>query len=233
MTLKSLLLLISSAVVLAAPANDKKQIIILNSCDKKLEVGYQTNDVARGTIIQIEAGKSHTLPVASNWAGRVWAREDCKVHDCDIAGASNPASLAEFKLSSNKDIDYYDVSLVDGYNLPMQIEPQMINGLDSLVKLDPKHCRISECTNLPKCPKDLQAVDAQGKFVACNSACSKYQTDEFCCTGSHSTADTCTTNHYASTVKNACPNSYSYAFDDATSVYGCKANAYQIVFCPK
>lgn len=222
------------SVTNAAPAADNKQVLILNQCNTTLQVGYQTNDGARGSTVELAIGQTHTLPVISNWAGRVWAREGCQVHKCDIAGAANPASLAEFKLNNNqKDIDYYDVSFVDGYNLPMRIEPQMINGLDELIKLDARHCRRSECTNLPTCPKDLQVLDKDGRFVACNSACSKYNEEKYCCTGKYNTAKACTSNHYANTIKGVCPDSYSYAFDDATSVYGCKASAYQIVFCPK
>lgn len=233
-TLLSIITLLLT-VSAAAPAtnNDKKQILIQNQCGYTLQVGYQTNDEERGSKIELAAGKSHTLPVDSNWAGRVWAREGCQVHQCDIAGAKNPASLAEFKLNNNNNIDYYDVSLVDGFNLPVRIEPQMINGLDELIKLDARHCRRSECTNLPTCPDKLQEKDEKGKVVACSSSCSKFGDDEFCCTGKFNTAETCTISDYATIIKNVCPDSYSYAFDDATSVYGCRANSYQIVFCPK
>jgi hypothetical protein len=45
-----------------------------------------------------------------------------------------PATLAEFTLSSNPSIpDNYDVSLVDGYNLPMRVETD-------------KGCPVGSCT---------------------------------------------------------------------------------------
>lgn len=223
-----LLLLFTLSHAYAAPSNDTKEITILNQCGHALQVGIQTNDKARGDIIQLNASDRHRLPVKTNWAGRIWARESCDVHDCGLAGASNPASLAEFKMAS--DLDYYDVSFVDGYNFPISIEP--IHPNDKIVKTDDKHCRKSTCTQLPTCPKDLRASNKAGKFVACESACSKYGSDQYCCTGEHNTAETCTSNHYAKQVKNMCPDSYSYAFDDATSVYGCKALSYQVVFCP-
>jgi hypothetical protein len=34
-----------------------------------------------------------------------------------------PATLAEFTLGASDGSDWYDVSLVDGYNLPMRINP--------------------------------------------------------------------------------------------------------------
>ncbi|CEP18145.1 hypothetical protein [Parasitella parasitica] len=224
-----------STVVHAAPSvsPNSKHINILNKCGHKLEIGYQTNDEPRGHIVPLQDGQTHTLTIQANWGGRIWARENCNVHSCDIAGAENPASLAEFKLSSIlEDIDYYDVSFVDGYNYPIRIEPQIIKGLDQLVKLDKRHCRPSECTSLPTCPLDLQSLNGVGKFVACESACSKYGDDKYCCTGAFNTAGTCTSNHYAQRIKAQCPEAYSYAFDDATSVYGCKAAAYQVIFCP-
>ncbi|KAI9273898.1 THO complex subunit 1 transcription elongation factor-domain-containing protein [Helicostylum pulchrum] len=221
------------ANMLTAPT-DKKQMIISNQCGTTLQVGYQTNDDPRGLTFELSNNGSYTLPVSLNWAGRIWARESCDVLACDIASAENPASLAEFKLNNNNDdIDYYDVSFVDGFNLPVRIEPVIIHGLDEIVQLDSKHCRRSECTSLPTCHDDLQEVDDLGNFVACNSACSRYGDDEYCCTGEFNSAETCTSNHYAKTIKDICPDSYSYAFDDATSVYGCRANSYKIVFCPQ
>lgn len=229
----SSLLLLSSSIH-AAPSSDKKKIHILNQCGHSLQIGHQTNNDDRGNIIHLDAENTYELNVKSDWAGRIWARESCEgVDQCDKAGVDNPASLAEFKLSyTDTDIDYYDVSFVDGFNFPVRIEPQMIGGTDAVVKQDTKHCRRSECTTLPTCPNDLRLLDDAGKFIACESACSKYGKDEFCCTGPHGSANTCTSNHYANEIKKICPDSYSYAFDDATSVYGCRANAYQVVFCP-
>lgn len=211
-----------------AALNDTREINILNQCGHALQIGFQTNDKARGEIFQLDSNAHHLASVKNTWAGRIWARESCDVHDCGLAGASNPASLAEFKLAL--DMDYYDVSFVDGYNFPISIEPLLKD--DNVVKLDDKHCRKSACGQLPTCPKDLQAKNANGKVVACESACSKYGSDQYCCTGEYSTSETCTSNHYAKEVKKMCPDSYSYAFDDATSVYGCKASSYKVVFCP-
>ncbi|KAG0542648.1 hypothetical protein BDA96_02G123000 [Sorghum bicolor] len=84
--------------------------------------------------------------VGATWSGRVWgryrctattspgggARFSCESGDCGSgqvacngAGGAPPATLAEFTLGGggggNK--DFYDVSNVDGFNLPVEIEP--------------------------------------------------------------------------------------------------------------
>lgn len=84
-------------------------------------------------------GTDQTVNVTSDWQGRVWGRTNCTFNsnghstgsacgtgdcggtlNCQIAGAP-PATLAEFTLSGSQDQTFYDLSVVDGYNLPMAI----------------------------------------------------------------------------------------------------------------
>jgi hypothetical protein len=75
--------------------------------------------------------------VSGDWQGRVWGRTNCTVNDdscscetgdclgklnCEFSG-STPATLAEFTLAGgiNGTQTFYDISLVDGYNLPLGI----------------------------------------------------------------------------------------------------------------
>ncbi|ORY93094.1 thaumatin, partial [Syncephalastrum racemosum] len=205
-------------------------VLIINKCDYDLQPAYQTNGKSRGKMLSmIAANGNYSLPVSDTWAGRVWARRGCDIHDCELAGAANPASLAEFKMSGANDIDYYDVSFVDGYNLPMRIEP--LHRTHKKTADDPHHCSATFCSNIPKCPKDLQHRDKDDSFVGCQSACSRYQKDQYCCTGDHNTPETCHSNHFARAVKKICPDVYTYPYDDASSVYGCKAQTYTVTFC--
>lgn len=41
---------------------------------------------------------------------------------CEGRGGQPPVSLAEFTLNGHGSQDYYDVSMVDGYNLPILID---------------------------------------------------------------------------------------------------------------
>jgi hypothetical protein len=85
-------------------------------------------------------GTSRAVPAPSGWSGRAWARTGC-VQDatgkvvcatgdcgsgsleCNGQNAATPATLAEFTLAGGGGDDFYDVSLVDGYNLPILVEP--------------------------------------------------------------------------------------------------------------
>ncbi|CDH59119.1 thaumatin-like protein 1-like [Lichtheimia corymbifera JMRC:FSU:9682] len=207
-----------------------KSVIVVNQCGHDLQVGYQTNGEPYGQVISVAQGDSTDIPLEDDWAGRVWARKSCEVHDCTLAGAENPASLAEFKMNDADDIDYYDVSFVDGYNLPMRIEPdEMPNDQPS----DERHCQPTFCNQIPPCPNDLAFYHAETNDLAgCQSACSRYKEDAYCCTGEHNEPDKCTSNSFARVVKQACPDVYTYPFDDKISVFGCQAESYKVTFCP-
>ena len=73
-----------------------------------------------------------------------------------------PVTLAEFSLRQNDDNDYYDVSLVDGYGLPVRITPSA------------SACHVAECAvDLgPICPAALKGpFDSTGFPLGCKSAC--------------------------------------------------------------
>lgn len=89
--------------------------------------------------------------------------------------------------------------------------------------------------NFIGCPKELQVVGGdgyQGGVVGCKSACEAFGSDEYCCSGEFANPSTCQPSYYSTLFKQACPKAYSYAFDDATSTFICKAFEYDIVFCP-
>ena len=56
--------------------------------------------------------------------------------------------------------------------------------------------------------------------------------DKYCCSGEFANPNTCHPSYYSTLFKKACPRAYSYAFDDGTSTFTCKAYEYDIVFCP-
>ena len=73
-----------------------------------------------------------------------------------------PVTLAEFSLRQSGGDDFYDVSLVDGYGLPVRISPSASS------------CHVAECAvDLgPICPAALKGpYDSSGFPVGCKSAC--------------------------------------------------------------
>ncbi|KAI5655967.1 hypothetical protein M9H77_24760 [Catharanthus roseus] len=195
------------------------------------------------TGFSLQQGESRTIQAPSSWGGRFWGRthctEDstgkftCLTGDCgsgklECAGgnAAPPATLAEFKLDGDGGLDFYDVSLVDGYNLPMLVVPQGGSGAN---------CTTTGCVvDLNGgCPSALKVTTSNGgESIACKSACSAFNQDEYCCSGAYSTPDKCKPSSYSQVFKNACPRAYSYAYDDLTSTFTCAGADYIITFCP-
>ncbi|KAI0256168.1 thaumatin-like protein [Lactifluus subvellereus] len=192
--------------------------------------------------------------VPDNWkAGRIWARRDCDFttnpgpNSCLDGGCNGgllcdpntgtgvpPATIAEFTLDAAQGLDFYDVSLVDGYNLPMRVE-------------NDKGCPVPSCpVDLgPNCPTPLKGpFDSNGFPVGCKSACAAGLSPDpnnspNCCTGSYNTAQTCLPSRvaYYSYFKSHCPNSYVYAYDESsgTALFTCPSSKnadYTITFCP-
>lgn len=157
--------------------------------------------------------------------------------ECHGAGGVPPVSLAEFTFDGANGQDYYDVSLVDGYNLPMKIEP--IHGTFQKKSNNHYDCGVAGChADLnAHCPKEL-ALHVGGHVAACKSACLAFNTDEYCCRGAFNTPQKCKSSHwkvnYPAVFKKSCPDAYSYAYDDHSSTFTCHGHpvtGYIIQFC--
>uniref|UniRef100_A0A8D8R575 Thaumatin-like protein 1 n=1 Tax=Cacopsylla melanoneura TaxID=428564 RepID=A0A8D8R575_9HEMI len=181
------------------------------------------------------------LTLALFFCGRFWGRTGCSNKSgrfscasadcasgqvaCNGAGAIPPASLAELFIAPNGGQDFYDISNVDGFNVPMSIAPQGGSG----------DCKQSSCPAdiNAGCPGELQAKGSDGRVVACKSACLAFNQPQYCCTGSFNTPATCPPTKYSKYFKDKCPQAYSYAYDDHTSTFTCSGNPnYIITFCP-
>jgi hypothetical protein len=156
--------------------------------------------------------------------------------ECNGRTGQTPASLAEITFNGDKGQDFYDVSLVDGYNLPIKMRP-MANSFkkDGGGQYDCTEAGCSSDLN-KQCPGELQ-VKAKNKVVGCKSACEALKKDEFCCKGKFDKPETCPPNKYSKIFKQACPTAYSYAYDDKTSTFTCRGKQdgkgadYEVQFC--
>ncbi|KAJ7959102.1 Pathogenesis-related thaumatin family protein [Quillaja saponaria] len=207
---------------------------IVNNCKETIWPGITPGENFNGGGFPLKPRQSMVFTAPVGWSGRIWGRTGCNFDKdgngkCQTgacgsflkcaASGETPASLAEFTLAA---LDFYDVSLVDGFNLPMAVTA--INGKGN--------CSSAGCDGdlRSSCPSEL-AVKANGKIVACRSACDVFSTDEYCCRGLYGNPVTCKPTYYSKKFKEACPHAYSYAYDDPTSIFTCSGADYVIAFC--
>ncbi|XP_074580933.1 pathogenesis-related thaumatin-like protein 3.5 [Curcuma longa] len=205
--------------------------------------------VLAGGGCELGPNESTSFWAPPSWSGRFWARThclfsvgnnssgECATGDCagafrcSVSGAT-PVTLAEFTLGDGGGVDdFYAVSLVDGYNVGMGVQPS-----EATAGTTTGRCRYAGCVAdvNEQCPAELRVADAGGNTVACRSACEAFGAPEYCCTGAHGTPATCGPTRYSRLFKAACPSAYSYSYDDATSTFTCAAGTadYDITFCP-
>ncbi|XP_057809617.1 thaumatin-like protein 1 [Salvia miltiorrhiza] len=207
----------------------------VNKCSQTIWPAILGSPVLETTGFELPKSGSRAFQAPTGWSGRFWGRTGCTFDEsghgscatgdcgsgqleCNGAGAT-AATLAEFTLGSGS-MDFYDVSLVDGYNLPMLIEVSGGSG----------QCASTGCVEdlNQRCPSELRTENGG----ACRSACDAFNTPEYCCKGEYGSPATCKPSMYSQAFKSACPKSYSYAYDDATSTFTCTAADYVITFCP-
>jgi hypothetical protein len=193
----------------------------------------------------LPAGQRVSIVVPDHYNGRFWGRTGCvfsgghghcQTGDCNglfqcTGYGSIPATLAEYNLNAWDGLDFYDVSMVDGSNLPMWINTTSGRTPD---EVSPTGCVAAGCTTAVGCPAALQ-VQAAGSVVACQSACARFNTDQYCCRGAWASRPACDPAQwpvdYAAVFKKAEPYAYSYSDDDATSTYTCTGECdYRITF---
>lgn len=106
---------------------------ILNKESGPVWVGIQGNPGhphLNGGGFILDSGRTVTVSAPDNWAGRFWPRTWCDYNskhcltgdcgnkiECNGAGGNPPATLLEITLKGAGGLDYYDISLVDGFNI--------------------------------------------------------------------------------------------------------------------
>lgn len=181
---------------------------------------------------QLEYGGTWKLSdttATSTRNGRIWGRTNCNFDtsgrgQCQTGDCSGllecqdngtpPNTLAEYALNQFNNLDFLDISLVDGFNVPMEF---------SSASADDCSVRIS-CTAdiIGQCPNELRAPGG------CNNPCTVLNTDKYCCRSGN-----CGPTNYSRFFKDRCSTSYSYPKDDSTSTFTCPGGTnYRVVFCP-
>uniref|UniRef100_A0A6C0LT40 Uncharacterized protein n=1 Tax=viral metagenome TaxID=1070528 RepID=A0A6C0LT40_9ZZZZ len=126
------------------------------------------------------------LDIASCEGGDCGNRYDCS--NASLAG-SPPGSWAEFCFNCGNNLTYYDVSLVDGSHMSLDIQPINPSLIHSGNPYDPFWCKTNLCNkgqdlrNSSNCPFDFQLLNTDLKnhnpntaitVTACFSNCGKW-----------------------------------------------------------
>src|SRR5579859_440394 len=120
---------------------NNRSITVTNACQYNLwPAVLTTNNTGPYTNgFYLPSNMSLQLWVSHDWQGRIWARTNCSFNEstntgscftgscanilnCTLSGEP-PTTLAEFNLLGFQNLTFWDISLVNGFNLPMAIYP--------------------------------------------------------------------------------------------------------------
>uniref|UniRef100_A0A8R7TC69 Thaumatin-like protein n=1 Tax=Triticum urartu TaxID=4572 RepID=A0A8R7TC69_TRIUA len=187
--------------------------------------------------MRLDTGKTWTLNVpAFTTGGRVWARTgcsfdgtcngSCETGDCGgllacKSGGKPPITYADFTLDQFPRNSFFDISLIYGFNVPMEFLPVPVKGRPACSKGPRCAANITS-----ECPDELKAPGG------CNSACAVFQDEQnasYCCTG-----NTCVPNKYSAFFVRMCPEALSHSsIAPSETAFRCPTGVnYQVVFCP-
>lgn len=200
---------------------------IRNNCQQTVWAGA----VPVGGGQRLEPGQTWTLDVPPGTkTARIWPRTNCNfdasgrgscetgdcngLFQCQSFGAP-PNTVAEFALNQYANYDYFDMSLIDGFNLPMDFSPN--SGV---------------CTRGAKCTANIngECPDALRTRGGCNHPCTVFKTDQDCCLGQY--IESCQPTDNSRFFKTRCPDALSYKADQ-TGTFSCPSGTnYNVIFCP-
>ncbi|KAL4364225.1 hypothetical protein GQ457_04G001410 [Hibiscus cannabinus] len=186
----------------------------VNRCDYTVWPGILANAGSPGldsTGFELpkDSSRSFQAPTGDCGSGQV---------ECNGLGAAPPATLAEFTLGTGGQ-DFYDVSLVDGYNMPMIVEAVGVGSL----RFNRMHDRLEPAMPVGTPCRRRRRLQERVWGV---------WKPRICCSGAYSTPPRASRRFILKCLKAACPRSYSYAYDDATSTFTCTGADYTVTFCP-
>ena len=187
-------------------------------------------------------GQSSTFNVPSGSVGRLWGRTGCNTGtspaqcttgscggtglQCAGTTGQPNTSLFEWNVDAGG-TDWYDVSYVDAVDNPIGVT------VSNPSCFSPSVCAPAVIST---CPSDLRSGNE------CLSACTRYNTDQFCCRGAFGTPATCVVANWAESARtyvdhlhSLCPRQYSYAYDEVAggALHTCPTGAsFTITFCP-
>jgi hypothetical protein len=222
-----------------------RTITLVNNTDQTIWPAASPGSTSGQTGWTLKPGAEVSFQVLHDWNARLWGRTGChfggtggcRTGDCDgryqcDGWGTIPATLGEFNFDAYKGLDFYDISMVDGSNLPMYATP---SGGEADRKVNLDGClTTTKCTTEVHCPAALRVPRHGGPEVGCISPCARFGSDRYCCRGPFAAGCSPVKTwpvDYAKVFKRAEPYAYSWSGDDATSVFTCKGDCdYTITF---
>ncbi|KAL0338293.1 UNVERIFIED_CONTAM: Thaumatin-like protein [Sesamum angustifolium] len=125
-------------------ANGKgHQLIIVNNCNESIWpgiLGGAGQQTPKDGGFLVNRGQEVVVDVPEKWSGRIWGRQKCNFNangkgscatgdcfglfHCQGLSGKPPTTVVEMTLgTSTSPLHFYDVSLVDGFNLPVSMKP--------------------------------------------------------------------------------------------------------------
>ncbi|ODN02137.1 Pathogenesis-related protein 5 [Orchesella cincta] len=196
-------LVLALLLALSVTADD---VIITNRCNTNI---FVKNEGVNTGPLNLPPNESRTVTVNRNGQPkpRIWGHVGCDGagNNCDTT--EGYVSLAEFQIDPSGWL-WFDVSQVDGYNLPITME-----GINPAAG---GNCRVASCNfnTDADCPQANKVVK-DGRAVACKNLDRDNPSD------------------YSNAVKRSCPGVYSYAFDSSDVMRDCLPgnNGLKVTFC--
>lgn len=183
------------------------QIEVKNNCGQRI---FVKNAGGNQGPFNMEHGQSRTFQLNQDASSRVWAHIGCDPNGNNCDTTEGYVGLAEMKWYDSRGMigfTWYDISQVDGYNLPIRMEPynSAAGG----------NCKTVSCNfNINECPAENKVYN-KNHLVGCRN----------------NNRDAIT--EYSRKMKAACPGVYTWSKDDKSGMRACKPgnNGLRVIFC--
>jgi hypothetical protein len=218
----------------------------INECDQPIGAGASGEVEPAGAfdaVTWLEPQACIAVTVREARSARAFGRTACTGDVCVADGNEGRGTLVQLNLPADGP-DVYDVSLVDGFNVPMAMIPVAV---DSSIEAEP--CRAASCAAdlTVVCPEALLRYDDQGEVAYCASSCRACDAcldcddcadpgspacvgcgafADFCCTG-----QACQANEHTMLWKSLCPDAITYP-EDAGARACTQRTDFDVVYCP-
>jgi len=181
-----------------------EQLHIRNNCGRNI---YVKSEGVNSGPFTLGNGQSRDVSINRGSSARVWAHAGCNGQGQNCDTVEGYVSLAEM-FWDNAGMTWYDVSHVDGFTLPITMDPTNPRAGGNCNRAS---CRFNSNS---QCPQNSK-VQKNGRVVGCRNLDRDRVTD------------------YSRALKRACPRVYSWSKDDRDGMRACQPGnpGLRITFC--